>query len=67
MKRVEEKLATWHRLYQDLRTAESRLKLAHGPCAAELQNEVKRLAGESDRAMDAVHAALATRELSSRA
>jgi hypothetical protein len=67
MKRVEEKLASWHRLYQELCRAETRLHSAHGPSADNLEDEVKRLQRESDRAMDEVHAALARKKQSPQA
>lgn len=65
MLNVEARVAEWRRLYGALDIAESRLQRArNGSCtcgrsASELESEVQRLKRESDRALQAVDAALA--------
>lgn len=64
MWKVETRLAEWRDLYGALVTAELRLGEARagraaGRCAAELEFEVSRLQDESNRALQAVDAALA--------
>lgn len=64
MWRVESRLAQWRSLYGELVTAELRLREARagrttGGRTAELEFEVARLQDESNRALQAVDAALA--------
>jgi len=67
MQAVELKLARWRRLYDDLGQAQLRLREAkvlcpgQSPLMAELEAQVDRLEQDSNRALDAVHDALAER------
>jgi outer membrane murein-binding lipoprotein Lpp len=58
---VEAKLAHWKKLYVNLGDAQARLGKAVDPTTRSLlEAEVDRLQRESDAALEAVHAALAT-------
>ena len=61
MRRVEGKLADWHRLHKRLADASQRLEAAEdGPVRENLKAEVRRLTREDDAAIEAVHSAIAT-------
>jgi hypothetical protein len=60
MDRVEQKLAEWHRLVEDLADVRSRWRATPvGPDRNKLKAEVRRLTAETDVALDAVSAAIA--------
>lgn len=63
MWKVETRVAQWRSLYGELVTAELRLRegagRTAGVCTAELEFEVSRLQDESNRALQAMDAALA--------
>ncbi len=58
MRRVEQELAHWQRLYEELQQVRLRLNAtAPGPQRATLEAEVRRLEREGDAALDSIHAA----------
>lgn len=61
MRSVERKLADWHQLHKRLESVRRQLEAAEDDTAQEfLKAEVRRLTGEDDAAIKAVHAAIAT-------
>lgn len=67
MQTVELRLAQWRSVYEDLGQAQLRLREAKtlwpsgNGSTAELEAQVRRLEVESNRALDAIHEALAER------
>jgi hypothetical protein len=64
---LETEVVQWRSLYGELSEAQRQLRDAHAnrsPFIAELENQVRSLQQQSDRALDAIDAALAARRAS---